>query len=159
MTPWTTPLTADMARQAAALAAAVPTLRTDDWHQLPASVETALIDLAWTTPLGEHRMLHLTLSRPAGSTGTRTITLVEDVTEERAATERLADGSREVTLRSDRFLYGVSFDVKDFLPDDNYFHLSPLRPKIVRFTPAKPGMDKFGGYVEALNLQNGVRIT
>ncbi len=69
----------------------VPTLRTDDWHRLPASVETALIDLAWTTPLGEHRMLHLTLSRPSGSTGSRTICLVEDVTEERAATERLAD--------------------------------------------------------------------
>ena len=70
----------------------VPTLETDEWHELPASVEVAEVDLAWTTPLGVDRLLHLTLSRATGSSGgSRTICLAEDVTEERAATERLAD--------------------------------------------------------------------
>jgi beta-mannosidase len=76
-----------------------------------------------------------------------------------AAIESNPDGSRNLTLGTDRFLYSVSFDVKGFSPDDNYFHLSPLRPKTVRFTPVTPRVDKFSGYVEALNIQNAARIT
>jgi beta-mannosidase len=73
--------------------------------------------------------------------------------------ERLADGSRELTLRTDRFLRNVKFEVKGFLPDDNYFHLSPLRPRAVRFHASKPAVDKFAGYLDALNLRSSIKIT
>ncbi|MBI3864411.1 MAG: glycoside hydrolase family 2 protein [Planctomycetia bacterium] len=71
----------------------------------------------------------------------------------------LDDGSVEVSLRSDRFLQYVSFDIRGFLPDDNYFHLSPLRSKRVRLAPSHRGDVKIKGSVEALNLKEPVRIT
>jgi beta-mannosidase len=61
----------------------------------------------------------------------------------------------EVTLESDTFLYAVHFDVRGFEPEDNYFHLVPGRPKRVAFTGDAP---QFGGFVEALNLRDAVRI-
>jgi beta-mannosidase len=70
----------------------------------------------------------------------------------------LPDGSVDVTLQTDRFLHAVTFDVKGFLADDNYFHLSPLRPKTVRLTPTNQSQSRFSGYVEALNLSEPVKI-
>lgn len=75
-----------------------------------------------------------------------------------AEAEALADGSYEVSLRSDRFLHYLSLDAKGFLPDDNYFHLSPLRPKKVRLASSGTS-GKLKGYVEALNLQHPVKIS
>jgi len=71
----------------------------------------------------------------------------------------LPGGNFEVSLRSDRFLEHVSFDIQGFLPDDNYFHLSPLRPRSVRLTPRHATGVKMNGYVEALNLKDPVKIT
>jgi beta-mannosidase len=70
----------------------------------------------------------------------------------------LPDGSLDVTLCTDRFLHAVSFDVQGFLPGDNYFHLSPLRPKQVRLTPTNRLGSRFNGFVEALNLSEPVKI-
>jgi beta-mannosidase len=67
------------------------------------------------------------------------------------------DGSYEVRLKSDRFLYSVSLDVTGFLPDDNYFHLVPGRLKTVCLHPRQEGA-KLKGYIEALNLGEPVRI-
>jgi len=75
-----------------------------------------------------------------------------------AESECLPDGGWQVALRTDRFLHNVSFDIKGFRPDDNYFHLPPLRPKTVRLTPVRREASKVSGYVDALNLKNPVRI-
>jgi beta-mannosidase len=73
-------------------------------------------------------------------------------------TELIDKGRYQVTLRTDRFLQSVSFDVEGFLPDDNYFHLCPSREKRVLFTPFKDCKGALKGYVEALNLRNPVKI-
>lgn len=72
-----------------------------------------------------------------------------------AANVRAEGKGSEVTLESDTFLYAVHFDVRDYEPEDNYFHLVPGRPKRVTFTGEAP---KLAGFVEALNLRDAVRI-
>jgi beta-mannosidase len=73
--------------------------------------------------------------------------------------EVVDDGCYQVVLRADRFLQAVSFDVEGFLPDDNYFHLPPLREKKVLFTPYRNKKGRLKGYVEALNLRAPVKIS
>jgi beta-mannosidase len=62
----------------------------------------------------------------------------------------------EVTLQSDRFLYAAHFDAANFLPDDNYFHLVPNRPKRVSLESLDGSTLR--GFVEALNLAESIRI-
>jgi beta-mannosidase len=70
------------------------------------------------------------------------------------AEARQRDGAWNVTLQSDRFLYAAHFDTPKLQPRDNYFHLVPGREKTVAFAGTAP----FAGYVEALNLEEPVRI-
>jgi beta-mannosidase len=70
----------------------------------------------------------------------------------------IGQGSYEITLRSDRFLHGVSFDAKGFLPEDNYFHLPPERPRRLRLTALESSSSRFRASVEALNLRSPVPI-
>jgi beta-mannosidase len=63
-----------------------------------------------------------------------------------------------LTLTSERFLQSVGLNAAGFLPDDNYFHLSPGREKVVRFQPWRAPAAKFQGYIEALNLQAPVKF-
>src|SRR5262249_14535263 len=72
--------------------------------------------------------------------------------------ELSSDGCWQVALHTNRFLHNVSFDIKGFLPNDNYFHLSPLRPKTARLTSIATEANKLSGYAEALNLKVPVRI-
>jgi beta-mannosidase len=44
---------------------------------------------------------------------------------------RIADGSLELTLRSERFAMGVRIASANALPDDSYFHLEPGVPRLV----------------------------
>ncbi len=83
--------------------------------------------------------------------------LVSDVKLEVEA-EQAGDGRYEVHLQSDRFLQAVRFDAKSYLPDDDYFHLVPGRPKVVRFTAVKDPQTRFRVSLEALNLRNPVLI-
>jgi beta-mannosidase len=62
----------------------------------------------------------------------------------------------EVTLQSDRFLYAAHFDAAKFLPDDNYFHLVPNRPKRVSLQSLDGS--RLRGFVEALNLDESIQI-
>lgn len=64
----------------------------------------------------------------------------------------------DVTLTTDRFLHSLSFDLKGLHPVDNYFHLTPLRPKTVHLTPIAGATVKTSGYVEALNLRTPTKI-
>ncbi len=75
-----------------------------------------------------------------------------------AQAARVGEGCYQVALQSDRFLQGVSFDVKGYLPDDNFFHLVPGRRKVVRFTASGDAGARFRADVEALNLRSPVTI-
>jgi beta-mannosidase len=75
-----------------------------------------------------------------------------------AQAEPTGDGGYRVTLHSDRFLQSVSFDASGWLPDDNYFHLVPTRPKVVRFAATGGGNPRFRAHVEALNLRTPVAV-
>jgi beta-mannosidase len=75
----------------------------------------------------------------------------------KATAREAADGSWKLSLRSNRFLHSVSVDVEGFLADDDWFHLPPDRDKTVILKPNGDGA-KFGGSIEALNLQSPVRI-
>jgi beta-mannosidase len=74
-----------------------------------------------------------------------------------AEAESLADGRYQVTLRADRFLRNVNFDAPGLLPEDNYFHLTPARPKVVRLSPRQNGA-KFKATISALNLPGPVVV-
>jgi beta-mannosidase len=63
----------------------------------------------------------------------------------------------KVTLQSDRFLYAVHFDAAGCVADDNYFHLMPGATKTVVLRRIEAG-EGLCGYVEALNLDDPVRI-
>ena len=72
--------------------------------------------------------------------------------------EPLGGGRYQVALRCDRFLQGVSFEAKGFLPDDNYFHLPPGRRKVVHFAPLQDPGARFRPTLEALNLKDPLPI-
>ncbi len=62
-----------------------------------------------------------------------------------------------VTIRSERFLYGVRLSASGFQPDDNYFHLLPDRTKTVRCKRLSNSA-LFRGELEALNLDSSISI-
>ncbi|HXT14047.1 MAG TPA: hypothetical protein VN706_00360 [Gemmatimonadaceae bacterium] len=72
-------------------------------------------------------------------------------------TTRAGDDTWSVRLESDRFLYGVRFDVRGFAPDDNYFHLAPGREHRVQLRRTSDA-ETPRGYVEALNLRTPARL-
>jgi len=61
-------------------------------------------------------------------------------------------------ISTDRFLFAVRIDVPGYLPQDNYFHLAPGRPRNVLCSRTVPETVAFKGYVEALNMQDAVKI-
>ena len=75
-----------------------------------------------------------------------------------AEAEQVAPGLYEVRLQSDRFLQAVRFDAKGYLPDDDYFHLVPGRPKLVRFSAVGDPQTRCRVSMEALNLRNPVLV-
>jgi beta-mannosidase len=76
-----------------------------------------------------------------------------------AEVEKQQDGTVLLTLQASRFLHAVHFDVSDYMPDENYFHLMPDRPKHITFRPKSEQQRKFKCFVEALNLHEPVSIT
>ncbi|MEX2048852.1 MAG: glycoside hydrolase family 2 protein [Gemmatimonadota bacterium] len=64
-----------------------------------------------------------------------------------------------LTLTTDTLLYDVRIDVRDHLPDDDHFCLTPGRPRTVRLRRAGASGRPLEGYVEALNLLEAVRLT
>lgn len=57
-----------------------------------------------------------------------------------------------VVIKADRLLQGVFVSAKGYLPDDNYFHLSPNRTKVITFKPRSQQPPAFKATIEALNL-------
>jgi beta-mannosidase len=69
-----------------------------------------------------------------------------------------ADGTVAVTLKSDVFLQSVSISSPGFLPDDDYFHLSPGNEKVIVFTPQKAGLASFKAHFEPLNWPDPITV-
>lgn len=65
----------------------------------------------------------------------------------------------ELSLESDRFLHHVRLSAKGFLPDDNYFHLTPGRKKVIRFASIVDSPPTFRADVEALNLDTEITVS
>ncbi|MDB5335343.1 MAG: hypothetical protein JWN70_962 [Planctomycetaceae bacterium] len=72
--------------------------------------------------------------------------------------EKISETEYRVNLCSDSFVHGVRLTAKGFLPDDNYFHLSPQRAKTIIFRSRKAVPSSFKVDVEALNLGLPIRI-
>jgi diguanylate cyclase (GGDEF)-like protein/PAS domain S-box-containing protein len=69
----------------------VPWLRDDEWTLITPSIEGARREFLWKTPDGQERWLDLTVSRLPGTAASRVIAIIQDITDQRAATTRLAD--------------------------------------------------------------------
>jgi beta-mannosidase len=76
-----------------------------------------------------------------------------------ASAQMTSESEYRVAVRTDRFLHNVRFEVKGFLPDDNYFHLAPGHTKVVRFAAIGRQQKAFRAGLEALNLESPVSIS
>ena len=63
-----------------------------------------------------------------------------------------------VTLSADCFLQAVNIAVRDYLPEDNYFHLAPGRAKAVRLQKTNASGKSFRGFIKALNLREAIAL-
>jgi beta-mannosidase len=63
----------------------------------------------------------------------------------------------EATLRSRRLAFGVELSVRDFRPDDNYFHVAPGKARTVRLRATSPGARPRGS-ARALNAPVAVKV-
>lgn len=62
-----------------------------------------------------------------------------------------ADGDVELVLEARTFLQTVALSSPGYEPDDNYFHYTPGRPRVLCFTP-RPGAKTFKAHITALNV-------
>ncbi len=67
-------------------------------------------------------------------------------------------GGLSLELTSDSILYDVRIEVRDHLPDDDHFCLTPGRTRVVELRRVEDSGRAFQGYVEALNLSDAVRL-
>lgn len=75
----------------------------------------------------------------------------------KADIEGMTSGIYSVTFRSERFCQAVAIDAPGFVPNDNYFHLSPGIPKVVTLR-AITASAKLQGYAQAFNATHSVRL-
>jgi beta-mannosidase len=66
-------------------------------------------------------------------------------------------GGYAVLVEADRFAHAVAVEADGFVPDDNYLHLEPRRPRRVVLRPDRPGR-VLSGSVSALNGVGSVPI-
>ncbi len=76
----------------------------------------------------------------------------------RSQAEWRADGTVAVTVESDVFLQAVAISCAGFLPDDNYFHLTPGQVKSVVFKAHGPGVASFKAQLEPLNWPDPITV-
>ena len=67
-------------------------------------------------------------------------------------------GIYQLQLSSDKFLYAVNVDIPGYLPDDNYFHMTPGTPKVLNISARSKQGKQPKGYVSAINMYEDVRI-
>jgi beta-mannosidase len=76
-----------------------------------------------------------------------------------AIAQQISHDGYRVTLDCDRFLDTVRLESEGFLPDDNYFHLVPQRPKTVTFRRVSEAPAGFRATVVASNLNSEVFVS
>ena len=69
-----------------------------------------------------------------------------------------ADGTVLVTLSCDVFLQAVSVSCKNFVPDDNYFHLAPNQQKNIVFSMRDQDSTTFKAHFEVLNMVETITV-
>jgi hypothetical protein len=63
-----------------------------------------------------------------------------------------------VRLASEALVHHVRIDVRDHLPEDNYFALTPDRERVVSLRRVSESGRAFRGFVEASNIEEAVRL-
>ncbi len=61
-----------------------------------------------------------------------------------------------MTLSTDCFLQSVNISVRDYLPEDNYFHLTPDHAKTITLRKINDSGKSFRGRIKALNLRESI---
>jgi beta-mannosidase len=74
-----------------------------------------------------------------------------------AAVERMGE-DLAVRLASEALVHHVRIDVRDHLPEDNYFALTPDRERVVSLRRVSESGRAFRGFVEASNIEEAVRL-
>lgn len=75
-----------------------------------------------------------------------------------AESQQESDDTYRLVLSTRVFLYAVRIETKGYLPEDNYFHLVPGQTRSVICRRILPEPAAFKGYVEALNMDDAVKI-
>ncbi len=74
-------------------------------------------------------------------------------------TQKLSEGSYSIHIQSPSFLQWVKLDLPNFQLSNNYFHLAPNTPvSILANALHNSESHELKGYLEAINLQEAVRI-
>ncbi len=66
--------------------------------------------------------------------------------------------SISLKIISDNFLQYMKISVKNYQPDDNYFHLTPDVEKNIILKQIEPDDKKFRGQLDAINLNHSIKI-
>jgi len=68
------------------------------------------------------------------------------------------DDGYQLSILSDRFLHAVQIKCEGFLPDDNYFHLMPGEPRLVKLKPASHASEIPQIFMRAANTREFIKI-
>lgn len=63
-----------------------------------------------------------------------------------------------VRLSTDRLAQSVSLSIPGYLPEDNWFHLAPGRPKVVRLHPFGEGPERIDGEIRQLGSSSVIHV-
>jgi beta-mannosidase len=72
--------------------------------------------------------------------------------------EKQRDGEYVMIIRSKTFAQSVAIDARDYLPDDNYFHIEPGGERTVVMRPIREGVKPLQGTVQPLNAVSPSKI-
>lgn len=75
-----------------------------------------------------------------------------------ASVIELEDGVLELSVSSNRLLNFVSLTIRDYLAEDNYFHLVPGWEKVVKLRRVNTSAKAFRGYLSAINLNQSIKL-
>jgi len=74
-----------------------------------------------------------------------------------AAVERMGR-DLAVRLASEALVHNIRIDVRDHLPEDNYFTLTPGRERVLSLRRVSEPGRAFRGFVEASNIEEAIRL-
>ncbi len=72
--------------------------------------------------------------------------------------ELMGEQVAQISITSDKFLYGVQLEINGFECSDNFFHLLPNTPKVVEVTSRDKLASQLKGYLSAINLHEEIRL-